>query len=143
MRFARAIASCRSKLRTRQGLGCEVFCHPHPKPSHASHLPQPPHHGARTLPDHCRRGDFEIPKWAIAAENRCAHHGGVGGAICPPPAAIAEAKQRFQQLGFSVLATGITLTLQAEASRFQTVFNVKLNVNRDETTGMTRYGLCC
>ena len=53
----------------------------------------------------------------------------------PSPDTIAEATQRFEELGFSVPASGVTLTLRGRPAQFEEVFGVKLAPEKDALTG--------
>jgi subtilase family serine protease len=53
----------------------------------------------------------------------------------PTPEIVAKATQQLRSLGFAVLSTGITLTVQAEASLFESVFHVPIVLHRDAVTG--------
>jgi hypothetical protein len=67
------------------------------------------------------------PDVAITAENV--------EEFTPTPETIAEATKRLQELGFTVSQVGVTLTIEGELARFEKVFGVKLNVERDEAPG--------
>jgi hypothetical protein len=53
----------------------------------------------------------------------------------PAPETIAEATRRFEELGFSVPASGVTLTLRGRPAQFEEVFGVKLAPEKDAPTG--------
>ncbi len=53
----------------------------------------------------------------------------------PAPETFSEAVHQFKELGFEVAQTGITLTLIGSIGRFETVFGVKLSVEKDARTG--------
>jgi hypothetical protein len=50
----------------------------------------------------------------------------------PSEETVAEATRRFEELGFVVSQSGVTLTLLGEPSLFEKVFGVKLAVEEDE-----------
>lgn len=53
----------------------------------------------------------------------------------PAAETIAQATQRLQKLGFKVVESGVTLTLQGKPAQFEEVFRVKLTLKKHEPTG--------
>jgi subtilase family serine protease len=54
----------------------------------------------------------------------------------PSKRTVEEATRRLQRMGFSVISSGVTLSLSGKASLFEKVFNVKLRLGTDEATGV-------
>ncbi len=53
----------------------------------------------------------------------------------PSEETVTEASRRLASLGFHVVSTGVTLTLEGEQSVFEEVFRVNLTLEKDEPTG--------
>jgi hypothetical protein len=53
----------------------------------------------------------------------------------PAAETIAEATRRFEELGFTVPQSGVTLTLLGQPAQFEAVFSVKLTIEKDKQTG--------
>jgi hypothetical protein len=53
----------------------------------------------------------------------------------PAPETIVKATACFQQLGFTVVHTGVTLTILGRKELFEDVFTVQLTLKKDEKTG--------
>ena len=51
------------------------------------------------------------------------------------PETVAGAKQRLEELGFSVSESGVTLTLSGDPERFERVFGVRLSFKKHPQTG--------
>jgi hypothetical protein len=52
----------------------------------------------------------------------------------PAPETLTEAVHRFEELGFNVVQSGITLTLMGSLEQFETVFGVKLSIEKNIRT---------
>ena len=55
--------------------------------------------------------------------------------FAPAPETVAKATTRLQQLGFTVVHTGVTLTILGGKKLFEDVFTVQLTLKKDEKTG--------
>jgi len=52
----------------------------------------------------------------------------------PTEETVAETSHRLEELGFVVSHSGVTLTVLGEPTRFESVFRVKLAMEKDEQT---------
>lgn len=55
--------------------------------------------------------------------------------FAPRPETTAQAAAQLQALGFTVVTSGITMTLEGPATRFEDVFQLHIQVSRDDRTG--------
>jgi len=53
----------------------------------------------------------------------------------PTAETISEAKRHLQELGFTVVQSGVTLTIMGKLERFKEVFKVEMTLEKDEQTG--------
>lgn len=55
--------------------------------------------------------------------------------FAPAPETVARATRGLQRLDFTVVQSGITLTIMGSPQQFETVFKVEITVEKDEETG--------